>query len=78
MTLNNTVESGQNGNSRAGYRFFKVVRSIFIYILAAMIIITGTTNVYNETSDGYNHSRVMEASGTTSLTGGEISKMAWS
>ena len=37
-----------------------------------------TTNVYNETSDGYNHSRVMEASGTTSLTGGEISKMAWS
>ena len=39
MTLNNTVESGQNGNSRAGYRFFKVVRSIFIYILAAMIII---------------------------------------
>ena len=42
MTLNKkvkTVESGQNETPSTGYRVFRIIRTVFIYVLAAVIII---------------------------------------
>ena len=40
MTLNNKIESEQKGGSRAGFKALRIFRTVFIYVLAAGIIIS--------------------------------------
>ena len=64
--MDNSIPDEQKGGSRAGYRVFRIVRTVFIYLLAAVIIIAAllfaASNSPSKSLFGYRYYTVLTPS----------------